>query len=145
MVAADPALCGSCRCGFFRCGVKNSIFDDAIRVFEGHYGEDSCNVTRRKLSLGARDTVTGWREKTFTEDTVKGFFTQKGSTPMTLNVGTYVREDALLQACAGFHEGDEVKLPNGKYYEVKAVREHYLTPDNFCNRELDLSYLPLHS
>jgi len=105
----------------------------------------SCDVVRRKLSLGARDATTGWRAKSWTEDTVKAIFTQKGSAPQNLGVGTYVREDALLQVCEGFVEGDEVKLPNGKYYEVKAVREHYLTPDNFCHRELDLVYLPLHS
>ena len=105
----------------------------------------SCDVVRRKLSLGARDATTGWRAKSWTEDTVKAIFTQNGSAPQNLGVGTYVREDALLQVCEGFVEGDEVKLPNGKYYEVKAVREHYLTPDNFCHRELDLVYLPLHS
>jgi hypothetical protein len=146
MVARDPAICGSCECGFFRCGVQNSNFDNAVASLESRFGTDSCNVTRRKLVLGARDATTGHREKTFpVEDTVKGIFTQNDSVPQKLSVGTFVREDALLQTCAGFKEGDEVKLPNGNYYEVKAVREHYLTPDNFCDRELDLVYLPFHS
>jgi hypothetical protein len=145
MVARDPAICGSCECGYFRCGVQNSVFDDAVASLESRFGTDSCNVTRRRLSLGARDGTTGWRAKEFAEDTVKAIFTQNGSAPQKLSVGTFVREDALLQTCAGFKEGDEVKLPNGKYYEVKAVREHYLTPDNFCDRELDLVYLPFHA
>ena len=141
MVARDKSILGSCELGFFRLGVKNRIFDDAVKVFEG-FG--SCDVTRRRLTLGARNSTTGWQAKSWTEDTVKAIFTPQGSAPTKLSVGTYVRMDALLQTCAGFKEGDEVKLPNGKYYEVKAVREHYLTPDNFCDRELDLEYLSLH-
>lgn len=144
MVARDKAILGSCKLGFFRLGVKNSIFDDAVKAFENAHGTDSCNVTRRKLSLGARDSTTGWRAKIFTEDTVKGIFTPKGSAPTALKSGTYVRTDALLIVCNGFSEGDEVKTPDGKYWEVKAVREHRITPDNLCFRELDLTYLPLH-
>jgi len=145
MVARDPSVLGSCKLGFFRLGVKNSIFDDAVKAFEDAHGSNSCDVTRRKLSLGARDSTTGWRAKSFTEDTVKGIFTPKGSSPISLKPGTYVREDALLIVCNGFSEGDEVKLPNNTYWEVKAVREHRITPDNLCFRELDLTFLPLHS
>lgn len=145
MVARDKAVCGSCKCGFFRCGVKNSIFDDAVKRFENVHGSNSANVTRRRLSLGARDSTKGWRARSFAEDTVKGLFTARGSTPTQLRAGTYVRSEGLLQTCAGFSEGDEVYLPNGTYWEVKAVRDHYITPDNFAFRELDVTHLPTRS
>jgi len=138
----DDAVWGTMRWGYFRWGVRNSIFDDMVNTFEN---QGSCDVTRRKLSLGARDSTTGWRAKSFAEDTVKAIFIPRGSTQMALQVGTYVRSDALLVVCAGFSEGDEVKTPDGKYWEVKAIREHRITPDNFSHRELDLTYLPLHT
>lgn len=138
----DAAFWGTMRWGYFRWGVRNTIFDDMVKAFEN---QGSCDVTRRKLSLGARDSTTGWRAKSFTEDTVKAIFIPRGSTQMALQAGTYVRSDALLVVCAGFSEGDEAKTPDNKYWEVKAVREHRVTPDNFSHRELDLTYLPLHT
>jgi len=141
MVARDKAVLGECKLGFFRLGVKNKVFDTMVKDFEG---QGSCDVTRRRLSLGARDGTTGWRAKTFTEDTVKAIYIPRSSSQMALKVGTYVRTDVLLIVAAGFNEGDEVKTSDGKYYEVKAVREHRITPDNFSHRELDLTYLPLH-
>lgn len=142
MVAEDPAICGSCRCGHFRCGMKNHDFDDIVAKLEaaGH----SCDVTRRKLSLGARDS-TGWRtKKNFAEDTVKAILVPKGSTELALKVGVYVRTDALLFCCDGFSEGDEVKTLDGRYWEVTAVREFYKTQDDFHHRECDLTLLSLH-
>jgi len=144
MVARNPAEWDNCQWDFFRWDVKNSIFDDAVKAFENAHGTNSCNVTRRKLSLGARDSTTGWRAKSWTEDTVKGIFTPRGSTPTALKAGTYVRSDALLRTCAGFSEGDEVQTNDGKYWEVKAVREFWFAQNNFSHRELDLTYLPLH-
>lgn len=142
MVAEDPAVCGSCRCGYFRCGMKNRDFDDMIAEWES--GGTSCDVTRRKLSLGARDSTTGWRAKEFSEDTVKAIFIPRASTQLALRVGTYVRTDALLFTCAGFTAGDEVQTADGRYWEVVAVREFYWTQDDFHHRECDLELMPLH-
>lgn len=145
MVAADKAEWGNCRWGYFRWGVKNSIFDDVVKAFEDAHGSNSCNVTRRKLSLGARDGTTGHRAKSFAEDTVKGIFTPRGSAPSARLPGTYVRTDALLVTCVGFFEGDEVKTQDNKYWEVKAVRDFNIAQNNFSHRELDLTYLSLHT
>lgn len=142
MVARDKALWGECQWGYFRWGVKNNRFDTMIKVFENR---GSCNVTRRKLSLSARDSITGWRDKSWSEDTVKGVFFPRGTSPIVLPVGTYVRADGLLIVVAGFSKGDEVLTPDGKYWEVKAIREHSFTLDNFSHRELDLTYLPMHT
>lgn len=143
MVARDPAELGDCQLGFVRLGVKNTVFDDMISVFEG---EGSQDVTRRKLVLGARDSTTGHRAKTFpVEDTVKAVHIPRGSSQLALKAGTYVRSDALEIVCAGFFEGDEVQTNDGKYWEVKAVRDFDITQDNFSHRELDLTYLPLHT
>jgi len=141
MVARDPAILGQCKLGFFRLGVKNHVFDNMVKSFEK---EGSCNVTRRKLSLGARDSTTGWRAKSYNEDTVKAIHIPRSSAQSALKAGTYVRTDALEIVCAGFSEGDELKTPDNKYWEVKAVREFRITPNNFSHRELDLTFLPLH-
>jgi len=142
MVARDPAEWDKCQWDYFRWDVKNTVFDDMVNAFEGH---GSCDVTRRKLSLGARDSVTGWRAKSWTEDTVKAIYIPRGSTQLALKAGTYVRSQALLIVCAGFSEGDEVETQDGKYWEVKAIREFWLAQNNFSHRELDLTLLPLHT
>lgn len=106
-----------------------------------------CGVTKRKLSLGVRDSTTGWKAKTWTESTIQALIIPKGSTHMNLPAGSYVRSDLLLFTRQGLDEGDEVLL-GVKYYEVKAVREHWQgAPNmggNFCYREADLTYLPFH-
>ena len=137
----DPAYWGTMRWGYFRWGSLHDEWDQLLSVFEGI---GSCNVTRRKLSFGTRDATTRWREKLFTEDTVKAIYIPRSSAQQALKAGTYVRLDALLLTAAGFFEADEVKLPNGEYFEVKAKRDHYSTPDSFSHRELDLTHLPLH-
>lgn len=142
MVARDNAEWGNCQWGFFRWGVKNTKFDDMVKRFEG---QGSCNITRRKLSLGARDSTTGHRAKEFVEDTVKAIFVPKGSTQLALATGTYVRSDALVIVCDGFFEGDELQTADGNYWETKAKREFFLTLDNFSHRELDLTLLPFHT
>lgn len=142
MVATDPAKWGDCKWGYFRWGVKNTLFEDLIASFKG---SGSCTVTRRKLSLGERDSTTGWRAKSYTEDTISAVYFPRGSTQMTLKAGTYVRADALLICIDGLAEGNEVKTPDNKYWEVKAVREFYRKMNDLSHREVDLTYLPLHT
>jgi len=122
--------------------MKNTRLLDIIAKLTA--GETNCNVTRRRLSLGARDSTTGHRAKNFTEDTVKAVFIPKGNTQLALKVGTYVRSEGLLCTLVGFKERDEVKLVNSQYWEIKAVREFWRTQDDFVYRECDLTYMPFH-
>jgi len=102
-------------------------------------------VTLRKLTLGAPDSVTGWYTKSFTEQprAREVYIVERGSNRALLPPGSYVRTDALGLTCDGFEEGDEIKTENGVYYEVKATREHFFL-NSFDHREVDLVQLPLH-
>lgn len=47
----------------------------------------SFDVTRRALSLGARDSVTGWPAKSYAESTIKGSFDPATARAVAMNVG----------------------------------------------------------
>lgn len=141
----DPAEVGTARVGtstewFARVDVYRDDWDRILKVFEGVASRD---LTRRRLSLGTRDSTTGWYSKSFTEDTVEGVLIPKASSHLALRVGTYVRTDALLLTADCFEEGDELEDAFGKYWEVKAVR-YVSVGDSFSHRECDLARLPLH-
>lgn len=143
MIFVKPAKWDSCTWDNFRWDVYTPYFDSLKATFE-KVDNSSINVTRRALSLGARDTVTRWREKSFTESTVDMVIVDRNSTHMPLPVGTFVRLDALGFTCDGFILGDEVYHPRStKYYEVLGIRERW-RGDSFQFREVDLTEMPLH-
>lgn len=102
-------------------------------------------VTLRKLSLGSRDSVTGWYEKEYTEQArnIEMLIIPRSNTSLARRAGTYVRLDAVGLTCDGVAEGDEIKTDASVYYEVKAIREHFIS-NSFSRREVDLVQLPLH-
>lgn len=102
-------------------------------------------VTHRKLSLGSRDSVTGWYAKSFTEQArnIEMLIIPRSSASLARLAGTYVRLDALGLTCDGVKEGDEIKTDANVYYEVKATREYFIS-NSFSHREVDLVQLPLH-
>lgn len=104
----------------------------------------SCDVTRRQLVLSTRDTITGWRAKTWTETTIEGALMPKGSQRVYTNIGSYVRTDEVFMTQDGLLEGDEVLTKTGQYYEVHAPREYYIG-DSFSHRECDFTLLPMHA
>jgi len=140
----DAAVWGTMRWGYFRWGCLNDLFDRLVSAFESKTG-GKCDVTLRKLSLGARDTVTGHRAKEYTESTVKMPIVPRGSQHLSLVPGNYVREDAIGYCAAGISVGDELLHPSGKYYEVKGIRPYRPVPNDFAYREVDLTELPLHT
>lgn len=97
----------------------------------------SLDLTRRALSLGTRDTVTGWCKKVWTETTIQGWIIEKSSQLQALKAGTWVRTDALLLTEDGIVEGDQVKTQGSVYYEVKAVRP-MMNGDSLDHYECDL-------
>lgn len=128
---------------YFRWDVYNDNWDRILKVLESRGGV-SCDATRRELTLGARDSTTGWRAKDFTETTVQGVFTPKGASQLAVVVGTYIKYDAIFSTADGFKEADEFIDPFGNYYEVKAV-EDFAMGDSFSHRVLQLTKLPLHT
>jgi hypothetical protein len=154
----DKAVVGYMRIGYFRIGVFDDDWDTLVQTCENLSSLSgsqawnklkkavtsmglTLNVTKRALTLGSADAITGWYAKSFTESTIEMILVQKGSTSSFLPPGTYVRTDALGLTADTVEEGDEI-LANSKYYEVKTVRPHYLG-DSFYYRECDLTLLPL--
>lgn len=103
----------------------------------------SLDVTRRKLTLGSPDSVTGWYSKSYTESTIEMMIIPRAASDIASAAGVYVRLDAVGLTCDGVDIGDEIKTASNVYYEVKATKEHWVA-DSFMYRECDLVQLPLH-
>ena len=118
------------------------LFDDIVKTFEDEGG--SCDMTLRTLTLGSRDSETGWRAKSYSETNIKMIVTPRGTTSLNVVAGSFVRLDALGKTDSPVKAADEIKTKGGTYYEVKAVHEYYVTPDTVEYYECDLTKLPLH-
>jgi hypothetical protein len=81
-------------------------------------------VTRRALSLGAQDAITGWYAKTYTETASydKMVIVPKGFNLSAFGIGGYAKYAITGYICAPLSEGDEI-ISNTKYYEVIAVED----------------------
>jgi len=112
-------------------------------VFTGISGVSSIDVTLWSLSLGDRDTVTGWREKSFSESTIEMIVLSRSVTAMHLVPGMYARLDAVGRTRDTLEIGDEIETAANVYYEVKTIRNNYVG-DLLWFRDCDLAELPLH-
>ncbi len=138
----QKAICGYCQTGYFHTDVYLNVWDTMVKKFESVF-HTSANVTRRRLLLGARDSVTGLYKKNYEVSTIQTLIFDKGSVTSFQGVGTYARLDALGLALEEVVEGDEIETLDHQYYEVKAVRE-VSVGNSFMHRECDLTKLPLH-
>jgi len=137
----DKANWGTMRWGRFRWGTYNNAWNDLMQRLEA-VGVGSQDVTRRRLKLGAQDSVTGWYKPSYSTSTVEMVIIPRASTQTATAAGTYVRTDCLGLSAAGLEEGDELLTGHGVYYEVKATRDVYIG-DSFHHRESDLTILPM--
>ena len=97
------------------------------------------SVTRRELSLGARDSYHGWCGKSFAETTIDAIMYHNGNGPVGLPIGMYARYPHTAFIPDVIHLGDEIKDLNNDYYLVKAVEKMWLLSDfegYLCNLEL---------
>ena len=101
----------------------------------------SLDVTRRKLQLSHRDSVTGWYIANYVNSTIEMIVVSRAASTTLLPPGVYVRLDAVGLTQDVVEIGDQVNTTTGAHYEVKAVRLHYLG-DSFWFRECDLTLLP---
>ena len=90
----------------------------------------SANLTRRALSLGARDDKTGWCAKQWTETTIKGILLEAGQSVRMGDFGYTARYPHTLLSPSAVVEDDEVKDANNKYYHVESVKQLW-TLDRF--------------
>jgi len=117
---------------------------DVIAEFTDVTGVSNCNVTLRSLSLGVRDTITGWRAKSFSESTIEMIIISRGANAMHLIPGLYAQTDAVGRTRnETINMGDEVKTAADVYYEVKVIHDIHIG-DLLWHRDCDLAELPLH-
>ena len=107
--------------------------------------EDSpFRVTRRQLILGSQNAITGWYAESWQESTIEMIIFDRSTTTFNLPPGAYVRLDALGCCADPVEVGDQIKTLDGRYFEVKAIKEVWSHGDNFVRRDCDLTLLPLH-
>ena len=100
-------------------------------------------VTRRALSLGAIDDVTGWYAKSFSETEIEMIIVPKGSFFTVLGMGFYARHTLTGYTQDAVVEGDKIKDSADIYYEIKTVEDRYFG-DSFIYRECELTKIPIH-
>jgi len=102
-------------------------------------------ITRRVLSLGSRDSTTGWRAKSWTESIIDMFIIPQSAQSLAAAAGYYVRTDALglMNPSEEILVGDEVKNSNDEYYEVKTAPSPGIGDKRALYR-CDLKKMPLH-
>lgn len=81
------------------------------------------SVTRRALSLGARDATMGWCAKSFAETTIDAIIVHNGVSPINLPIGYYARFQHTAFIPDVIHLGDEIIDAQGQYYLVKDVQQ----------------------
>jgi len=139
----DRARFGESRFGYARFGVYIPKWDDLIKAVEAVGGTVSTNITRRALSLGDQDAVTGWYAKEWTETTIQMLILSRASTSLALAAGTYVRGEYTGLSVDPVVEGDEVKDSNNDYFEVKTTKPHKWG-NSLIYWESDLTLLSMH-
>jgi len=104
----------------------------------------SADVTRYAISLGTRDSWTGWRAINFADpETIQCHILSKGESVVVCGVGVYAREDAAYLTADPVLQGDHLGHPNGRRYNAVSVREHW-DLNNFVMREIQAHELPLY-
>jgi hypothetical protein len=140
----DRATIGDCRVGYFRIGVFNDQWDRLLTVLKQLTGSPDFDVTRRRLFIeGSQDSTTGWFESTYFDTTIEMPILPRSASNIAAVVGAYVALDAVGLTADVVNVGDQIKTGDGKYYEVKTVKENSLG-DNFSHRECQLRHLPLY-
>lgn len=137
----DAAEVGTMRVGYFRVGSFIDNYDRIKSVLTNSSG-GSIEVTRRKLVLSARDSVTGWYRKDYAEETIDMYIQPVASQNVETAAGNFARETALGFTADVVAEGDEIQC-SSKYYEVKTVTPVYYL-DSFMYRTCNLNCLSLH-
>ena len=120
----------------------NDNFGGVVQQLEARGGVN-LEATRRRLVLGARDSATGWRAKTFKETTVKGVLFEQNVSSVAVGAGTYGALDATYWTQDVFEKGDELLIPFDSYYEVKGVR-NVSVGNSFSHRVVHLRKRSLH-
>jgi len=101
----------------------------------------TAEVTWRKLVLGVEpDSITGWFEKDYGEETITVLIVPKNRVWNALGPGTFTTLTYEMFTSSMVQDGDQI-VYNNRYYEVKNVQPCYLGSNLLC-RKCELVYLP---
>jgi len=120
-----------------------SDYQALVHAFKNVKGAPGFGVIRHALTLGSRDSMTGWYAKTFTESDIEMVILTKGSRQLALQLGYYVSLDALGFTVNYVREGDQIEDSISRFWEVKAVQPITIG-DSLRFYLCDLKELPLH-
>lgn len=139
----EPAICGYCRSGYFRCNIVRPTFERLLKRFQNlsPKGQLDFSVTHRKLVLGSRDTTTGHCAKEYEKSTINMVVLPRGSQYLSLVPGILARDDAVGICVDPVNVGDQIKKDT-VYYEVTNIR-FWEIGNSFEYRECQLHELPL--
>jgi hypothetical protein len=106
----------------------------------------SFDVTRRALSLGSQDSVTGWYAKSFAETTIEVIFRSRGQfIQLATGMGGYAKHDLSGFTQDPMVEGDVIVDDTNMPFEVKSIDDYAGKLGNtFIFRECELAKLPLY-
>jgi len=100
-------------------------------------------VTRRAITLGTRDAVTGWRTITRTESTIDMIIVPKGQSFRMGNVGIFAYMDAAGLTADPVFTCDQILTQSGEYFMAQIAKPVYVL-DSFQYREVQMTCLPLY-
>jgi hypothetical protein len=93
----------------------------------------SADLTRRALSFGAQDSVTGWYELVRSDSTIKGSIQPQGASVGFLPCGSYSKYSHTLFTEYVVHEGDQIVDADLDVYELNTVTK-WSWLDKFSHR-----------
>jgi hypothetical protein len=104
-----------------------AVVPDVYTILETKWTElgATANLTKRTLTLGLQDGITGWYGKTFAETTVQGFIIPKGLRQILTLPGISIRYDAICITKTAFEGGDEITDAAGNIWAVEDRLDHY--------------------
>jgi len=94
-------------------------------------------VTRYILSLGSRDSTTGWRDASFTTEEIEMFIFSRGAGSQDLPPGAHFIYNEVGCTADPVFEGDHIVTPDGRRFIVHAIEEHWKV-NSFHHRDCHL-------
>jgi len=98
-------------------------------------------ITRNILSVGSRDTVTGWRVIAWTEESIEAYVESKGTAISYMPAGVYAREDAVAISYDYCQLYDQIIMQDDTHYVVMG-REKKRLADSFLYYVFQLREIP---
>lgn len=103
----DPAIYDSARYDYGRYDVYLPIFDEAVEQFKAQ--GLSPDVTRYKVSLGEKDSVTGWLNPDYTAEPIEMPILQRGASLLTSGGGLFAKYNVTGFTCDAVKVGEYIK------------------------------------